>query len=635
MERLKGKKLVLGTLLIAFLVFFVMPPQVHAQLITDIAGGVIARFAFVISYIIAMILGAFMSVAAFLASIALNLNYFVISKSNSLVGIGWSIVRDVANLGFVIVIIVMAFATIVRFERYGYQKILPKLIAAAILINFSLSIAGVFVDFANILTHFFFDRISQDPVEIAGTIAGAFNPQKFFIGAPDPNASLGSSLTDSLFLLVAQPVFTAVFLLVATFTILVFAFLLLLRFLHLTFLLIIAPIVWLFWVIPELSSKFKDWWSDFFKWLFFAPAASFFMYLALRALKESPGFWGPTQGNQLIAGLNGLENIFIQGAQMVVLVGIMLGGLIISQKMGVEAAGAAVNWAGKAKGKAQKWATLKTKQFGQRALTGGVNAEGKTKLEQWGAKYGKIPLVGRAITGVSGLSSRAKADLGKRTDEQYEKAKARTTEDNVNILNQATALMPPEQLAGRGIRVAEKGKWGDLNSATQQKVINSLKQTNKGLDIQAYRPDLVVYFRKPSAPGATAAQIAQDDVKSIETAMSKYVPDATKLDTDVLSDRRVATNLKSAHLTQLANNGTDEQKQTSADTVKNVLGPALPSVNAILQRIQSAKQTGNTAALQIAQTHLNGLKSVMSNEEKKALDTYQIMQSNVNWQPFI
>jgi len=533
MERLKGKKLVLGTLLIAFLVFFVMPPQAHAQLITDIAGGAIARFAYIISYIIALILGAFMSLAAFLASIALNLNYFVISKSNSLVGIGWSIVRDVANLGFVIVIIVMAFATIVRFERYGYQKILPKLIAAAILINFSLSIAGVFVDFANILTHFFFDRISQDPVEIAGTIAGAFNPQRLFTKAPDPNQiKAEASLTDSFFLLVAQPVFTAVFLLVATFTILIFAFLLLLRFLHLTFLLIIAPIVWLFWVIPELSSKFKDWWSDFFKWLFFAPAASFFMYLALRALKESPGFWGPTQGNQLIAGLSGLENIFIQGAQMVVLVGIMLGGLIISQRMGVDAASAAVNWAGKMKGKAQGWAKTKAVGWGKRALTTGAKTEeesGKTTtgLERFAARTRNIPLLGRAFKGLGDFAAKTHKE---RAEESIKRKGVYEEYNNDRLMTEFNAMNPLTPQIDRAAITAELASRRDKegNSLLDNKRVDkskipygfsAIQQTDTVKQLLEVNPELADKFDQ--SPVKVASKIKGADVAKLSVSSLK------------------------------------------------------------------------------------------------------------------
>lgn len=60
----------------------------------------------------------------------------------SIVKEGWNIVLNFANLGFVLAIIVIAFATIFRVESYALKQTLWKLIVAAILVNFSLFIAG-------------------------------------------------------------------------------------------------------------------------------------------------------------------------------------------------------------------------------------------------------------------------------------------------------------------------------------------------------------------------------------------------------------------------------------------------------------------------------------------------------------
>ena len=51
--------------------------------------------------------------------------------------LGWTIVRDVCNMFFVVIMLVIAFATVLRIENYSYKKLLPKLVIMAILINFS------------------------------------------------------------------------------------------------------------------------------------------------------------------------------------------------------------------------------------------------------------------------------------------------------------------------------------------------------------------------------------------------------------------------------------------------------------------------------------------------------------------
>jgi hypothetical protein len=56
----------------------------------------------------------------------------------------------VANLGFVLFIILIALATIVRYQDYEAKKLLPRLIAAAILVNFSIAIPTVILNFTHI-----------------------------------------------------------------------------------------------------------------------------------------------------------------------------------------------------------------------------------------------------------------------------------------------------------------------------------------------------------------------------------------------------------------------------------------------------------------------------------------------------
>ena len=64
----------------------------------------------------------------------------------------WSFARNLANLGIIIGIIVMAIATILRIEKYSWKKMLPKLVLVALLVNFSLVIAGIFVDISNYIS---------------------------------------------------------------------------------------------------------------------------------------------------------------------------------------------------------------------------------------------------------------------------------------------------------------------------------------------------------------------------------------------------------------------------------------------------------------------------------------------------
>ncbi len=67
-------------------------------------------------------------------------------------GFAWSIFQGIANIIFIILLIVVIFSQLtgVGIDNYGIKKILPKLIIAAILINLSYLICLVCVDLSNI-----------------------------------------------------------------------------------------------------------------------------------------------------------------------------------------------------------------------------------------------------------------------------------------------------------------------------------------------------------------------------------------------------------------------------------------------------------------------------------------------------
>ncbi len=349
--KLRKKQLKLFVFVALILVLFLIPAGPAYAILGINTAEVVAIVFRVLAYIFNFIGGVFLVIAGFLADLMLKLNIKILDDTNTLVHVGWRIVRDLANLGFVLVIIIIAFATILRIEQYGISKLLPKLIAAAIIVNFSFAIAAAFINFSHLLTDFFLSKVpgagGGGIFKFSANLIDAFGPQRLLIRegeVPPPQIVEGGAggLGTAILVSIAGLVFTIIFTMIAAFTVGAFALMLLLRYLYLTFLVILAPIVWLFWVVPMFAGQFHKWWDKFFQWVFFAPATTFFIYLALvsveglkRSAIEFPagGYFG---FGTVLAG------IVIQGAQMVVLAGILLGGLIIAQKMGIVGAAGAV-----------------------------------------------------------------------------------------------------------------------------------------------------------------------------------------------------------------------------------------------------------------------------------------------------
>jgi hypothetical protein len=339
--------------LVAAPLLFMIPQTTHAALfglLPDLSpGGITAAVFRILAFILNFIFGLLFILGGALVNMMMHLNANILNQENALVGIGWTISRDVANLGFVLVMIIVAVATIVRYEKFSAKSLLPKLIGAAIIVNFSLTIAGVFITFSNSLTNVFLNgKMSGDMVT---AIDNAFGPQKLLLPPenpppPDPSqqGSAAGGFATAVLTSIAGLVFTTLFTALAAFVMIVLAFMLMIRYVYLSFLLIVAPLVWLFWVFPPLNKLFGEWWSKFLDWVFFAPAVTFFIYIALTSAKFLGSVSISTSGS--VGSI--LETTFSQGAQMVIMGGIMIGGLIAAKSMGIAGAKGALSVAQKA-----------------------------------------------------------------------------------------------------------------------------------------------------------------------------------------------------------------------------------------------------------------------------------------------
>ena len=74
------------------------------------------------------------------------------SKQDSSIYKAWSAFRNIANIGFVVMLLVVVFSQVtnIGISNYNIKKILPKLIITAILVNFSYLIMGVLIDLSQI-----------------------------------------------------------------------------------------------------------------------------------------------------------------------------------------------------------------------------------------------------------------------------------------------------------------------------------------------------------------------------------------------------------------------------------------------------------------------------------------------------
>lgn len=292
------------------------------------------------------VLGMFVKLVAGLADVVLSFNKTILDFDPPFILIGWVFFRDIANLGFVFGIIVIAVATILRIQGYQAQRILLKLIAAALLVNFSLVLAGSIIRVSDVFSQFFLDKMtSGGTFSIGAKLTQGFQIAEITVKPDDTVYEKAKNFFTSLagpgLFEVSALALTAVFLILMFLTLLAFSGMLFLRFLHLSFLLMISPLVWLLWIFPHTQNHWKKWWSTFLHWTFYAPIVLVFVWVSLTVIEKANTYAEQaTQAINAAAGGFGKQLFDVAHVQLGTLMAslmamsLLLGGMKMAQAMG-------------------------------------------------------------------------------------------------------------------------------------------------------------------------------------------------------------------------------------------------------------------------------------------------------------
>lgn len=212
------------------------------------------------------------------------------SSSNSPMYQAWSFFRNVANIMFVIAMLFVIFSQITGFgiDNYGIKKILPKLIVTAIIVNFSYIICGIFVDLSNIIgegiknilesvagsTTTATEKLGDNVVGAINALVGALATAGAVTGGLTiAGAALSSAVVSGSLLTVIFPILAFVgSALMAGF----FAMLMLgLRQALIIIMIVISPVAFVLYAIPNTNGLFKKWFQLFKTLLMLFPVFCF------------------------------------------------------------------------------------------------------------------------------------------------------------------------------------------------------------------------------------------------------------------------------------------------------------------------------------------------------------------------
>ncbi len=366
--------------------------------IGDVSGSAITFVTGVIGYIFGFVISALFTLGGWLVTFALNINLKLLESP--IVESGWQVVLNFANLGFVLAIIVIAFATIFRVQSYAMKQTLWKLIVAALLVNFSLVIAGAFINVSDIMTNLFLKQATLEGegfTKFSDTLANALGVQTFLEAKniKDVTGALNTFGTGIL-TIITSIFFVAGFTLIGAITLLAIAIMLLIRYVFLGILLVLSPIVWLLWIFPATSEHWKTWWKQFIRWTFFAPIMLFFLSLATLTLSEAGKKYKldlMTTTKNATAAMN-VNTPFTFGfdavGNLVIVLGLMMGGLFAANSLGITFGSTAFGWAqsiGKSFG---GWVGRKGIQAGTSPFRSKWGTKAIEAIEKFGATKGRF-----------------------------------------------------------------------------------------------------------------------------------------------------------------------------------------------------------------------------------------------------
>lgn len=408
---------------VALFVFMMIPESANACGLSDIPGCG-AQFLVWLLQLLTALMGNILVLEIDALIRVVQYNNFV-APGPTAVAVGWVVTRDLANMFFIIFMLIIAFDTIIRGgdSTYGYRKTLRRLLIMAIVINFSKTICGIFIDMSQVLLLSF---VNGFKAAAAGNFFTAFGINKLLDLAKDGG--------DYKFGMVLAMLFAFIIATIAACIMLIMLVMMLFRIVTLWVLIILSPIAFLTSSFPLSSTNYyADWWKMFKANLTSGPIVAFFIWLAL-AVAQGGGsvatdHWQPssTASQQEQAGRSTFQGTSIPTAaadgsdtilSLLITISILLAGLKTASEQPVAGAGFAKNVRGKVEG------ALKGIARAPLGFAGGAlqNVGGRA-MKGAGTGLARVPIVGGLGRRMAMTGDKLVEDRRKKVEAKYGGAK--------------------------------------------------------------------------------------------------------------------------------------------------------------------------------------------------------------------
>ena len=397
------KTLLLGLMLVLFLslapLHFVQAANIFSDIFNALKNLPISIPTLVIVvplFVITAVLGTISTILSqiMIIFVRATMSIGVTPGNQEIVKIGWEVSRNVVNLLFILILVFIGLATILRLQTYQAQKTLPLLIIIALLVNFSGVLVGFVVDLGNLVTNFFltytanFSTLGHTAIDIGLDIKDMIIAEGATIFSKAPGLILQVITTFFYFLIMILILFVVLLLFFA-------------RVVILWILAILAPLAFASYILPATRKFWNQWWQQLIQWSIIGIPISFFLFLSDKLLKqlsvaEGDPFRKLTEDPTIIESLTvipSLDVFFTDILGKVTALAMLAVGVMLSIQMAPSGAQGVINLGKKAGIGAMK--------------LGGVAAGRKVSptVEKWGGrlrKMGEKPLEAKGFWGKAG-----------------------------------------------------------------------------------------------------------------------------------------------------------------------------------------------------------------------------------------
>ncbi|MDP2735116.1 MAG: hypothetical protein Q8P12_02830, partial [bacterium] len=258
----------------------------------------------------------------------------------SVVDFGWDFSRDIVNLIFIVVIVFIGLATILRLQSYQLQRTLPALVIVALLVNFSAVFVGFIVDISNLVIGVFIDEFAG--FSVANLKAFVWDgPTNYLTNSFDQLFTEWSGgILGALGTIVGAVLYGIVLLLfniIGALILFVVFLLFLARVIILWVLAILAPLAFGAYILPATRRFWDQWLQQLVQWSIIGVPLGLFLVLAKQVFDNPvasiiPGLSSdPSISADAIVGT--MNSFIAQAFSPMVGLALMLVGVMLSMQM--------------------------------------------------------------------------------------------------------------------------------------------------------------------------------------------------------------------------------------------------------------------------------------------------------------